>query len=154
MSTLRLFSVFVSASAGCVLALAVGMVAAAPTDAMVQIEVSKLRNAHGNVGCLLFSSQDGYPEVHAKAYREVHASIDNDHAVCEFKDVAPGTYAAIVFHDENLNGKMDKNFMGVPQEGYAASNNVRHSFSAPGFQESSFVVSTGAAVSLNVQIGY
>jgi hypothetical protein len=77
---------------------------------------------------LLYS---GYPQTHAKAYKEMHAAIDGDHAVCEFKDVTPSTYAVIVFHDENQNGKLDKNFIGVPQEGYAASNNVRHLMSAP-----------------------
>jgi uncharacterized protein (DUF2141 family) len=90
---------------------------AAPTDAIVRVEIASLRNTQRDVGCLIFSSPDGYPETHAKAYKELHAAIDGDYALCEFRDVMPGTYAVIVFHDENKNGKMDKNFMGTPQEG-------------------------------------
>jgi len=90
---------------------------AAPTDAIVHVEIASLRDSQGDVGCLIFDSPDGYPETHAKAYKEMHAAIDGNRAVCEFKDVTPGTYAVIVFHDENQNSKLDKNFMGIPQEG-------------------------------------
>jgi uncharacterized protein (DUF2141 family) len=128
--------------------------AAAPTDAALRIEISGLRNTRGDAGCLLFNSADGYPESHPKAYREQHARIEQGAAVCEFKDIAPGTYAAIVWHDENLNGRMDKNFLGLPQEGYVATNNVRPAMSAPKFKDASFAVTAGTPTSLAVQIGY
>jgi hypothetical protein len=66
----------------------------------------------------------------------------------------PGTYAVIVFHDENQDGKLDKNFLGVPQEGYGASNNVRHLMSAPEFEEASFVVPAAAVTPIKVQVRY
>jgi uncharacterized protein (DUF2141 family) len=127
---------------------------AAPTDATVRVEIFGLRNAQGAVGCLIFNSPDGYPEMHAKAHKQLHATIEGDHAVCEFKDIRPGTYAAIVIHDENKNGKMDKNFLGVPQEGYVASNNVRHLMSAPEFKEASFVVPGASVTAIKLQIRY
>jgi uncharacterized protein (DUF2141 family) len=127
---------------------------AAPMDAIVRVEIASLRNAQGDVGCLLFNSPDGYPQVHAKAYKEMHVAIDGDHAVCEFKDVTLGTNAVIVFHDENQNGKLDKNFMGIPQEGYAASNNVRHLMSAPEFKEASFAVTATTVTAIKVQLRY
>ena len=37
----------------------------------------------------------------------------------------PGQYAIILFHDENGNGKLDSNALGVPTEPYGLSNNVR-----------------------------
>ena len=73
---------------------------AAPTDAIVRFEIASLRNAQGDVGCLIFNSSDGYPETHAKAYKEIHAAIDGDHAVCEFKAV---TLAAGTTNDASLN---------------------------------------------------
>lgn len=127
---------------------------AAPSDAIVRVEIASLRNAQGDVGCLIFNSPDGYPQTHAKAYKEMHAAIDGDHAVCEFKDVTPGTYAVIVFHDANQNGKLDKNFLGVPQEGYAASNNVRPLMSAPEFKEASFVAPGASVTAIKLQIRY
>jgi uncharacterized protein (DUF2141 family) len=149
---MRLLRLFFSSTLFCAMALHSAF--AEPTDASVRIEVSGLRGARGDVGCLLFGTADGYPEIHVKAYRELHAPIERAGAVCAFSKVAPGTYAAIVFHDENLNGKLDKNFVGMPQEGYGASNNVRPRFSAPGFLEASFVVAAGAVTPVNIQVGY
>lgn len=127
---------------------------AATSDVPVQVEIGSLRNTKGDVICLLFNSPEGFPETHAKAYKEVHASIDAGRAVCDFKDVTPGTYALIAFHDENHNGKMDKNFMGIPQEGYLASNNVRPMMSAPEFKDASFTVPAAPASTIKLLMRY
>lgn len=135
-------------------ALPVRFPAAAPNDSDVRLEVSGLRDAKGRVGCLLFATGDGFPGDHAKAHAERQAVIEAGRATCVFADVPTGTYAAIVWHDENVNGKMDKNFMGIPQEGYSASNDVRPAFSAPGFKESSFAVKAGTVTRMSIRMGY
>jgi uncharacterized protein (DUF2141 family) len=127
---------------------------ASPNDAGVRLEVTGLRDAKGQVGCLLFATADGFPGDHAKAHGEKRATIEAGRAVCVFTEVPAGTYAAIVWHDANANGKMDKNVVGIPQEGYSASNDVRPSFSAPGFKESSFSVKAGAVTGMSIRIGY
>jgi uncharacterized protein (DUF2141 family) len=62
-----------------------------------------------------------------------------DAATCPYKDrgqatagtvelrirnVKPGTYAIAVFHDVNGNGKLDRSFIGLPNEPYGFSNDV------------------------------
>jgi uncharacterized protein (DUF2141 family) len=47
----------------------------------------------------------------------------------------PGQYTIILFHDENGNGKLDKNALGVPTEPYGFSNNVREFLGPPNFEE-------------------
>ena len=39
-------------------------------------------------------------------------------ARCDFEDIPAGTYAIAAIHDENRNGKLDMNWLGVPKEGY------------------------------------
>ena len=39
-------------------------------------------------------------------------------------ELPPGTYAIGIFHDVNLNNKMDNNLFGVPKEQYGFSNNA------------------------------
>ena len=39
-------------------------------------------------------------------------------------ELPPGTYAIGIFHDVNLNNKMDNNFFGIPKEQYGFSNNA------------------------------
>ncbi len=41
----------------------------------------------------------------------------NEQAVCAYPAVTPGDYAISVFQDENSNGKLERNFMGMPKEG-------------------------------------
>lgn len=60
-----------------------------------------------------------------------------------FLQLPPGRYAVIVFHDENDNGILDTNFLGIPKEGYGFSNNASGFFSAPAF--SAAAVTVGAA---------
>jgi uncharacterized protein (DUF2141 family) len=50
-----------------------------------------------------------------------------------FSNVNPGRYAAIAFPDENSNGKLDRNFLGLPTEPYGFSNNAQGFLGPPTF---------------------
>ena len=51
-----------------------------------------------------------------------------------------GTYAATVLHDENGNGVIDKNFLGMPREGAGASNNPKPRLGPPRYDEATFTL--------------
>ena len=57
-----------------------------------------------------------------------------------FSNVQPGRYAAIAFHAENGNGKLDKNFLGVPTEPYGFSNNVQGFLGPPTFDDAAMAL--------------
>jgi uncharacterized protein (DUF2141 family) len=61
-------------------------------------------------------------------------------ATAVFENMATGTYAIAAFLDENGNGKMDTNFLGIPREKYGFSNNARPLMRAANFKEASFIV--------------
>ncbi len=61
----------------------------------------------------------------------------------------PGTYAVAVIHDENNNGKLDTNFLGMPKEGYAFSNST--GIMPPDFEKAKFVV-TAPQTSIAIKI--
>ncbi len=50
-----------------------------------------------------------------------------------FTQLPPGRYALVVVHDENDNGLLDANILGVPTEGYCFSRDAQGIFSAPSF---------------------
>jgi uncharacterized protein (DUF2141 family) len=52
-----------------------------------------------------------------------------------FTELKPGAYAVITFHDENDNGKLDENALGLPTEGYGFSNDAEGFFAAPSFKD-------------------
>ena len=55
-------------------------------------------------------------------------------------DVAPGTYAIGIFHDVNLNNRLDNYFFGVPKEQYGFSNDARGFMGPPSFNDAAFSV--------------
>ena len=64
--------------------------------------------------------------------------IQDTQARCDFVGIPPGTYAIIVIHDENRNGKLDTNWLGVPKEDYGFSNDAEAFLSAPSFSAATF----------------
>ena len=66
--------------------------------------------------------------------------------------LAPGEYAVAVYQDENRNQRLDTNLVGIPQEPYAFSNNIRPKFRAPTFDESKITLAGQVqTVTLNLQ---
>src|ERR1043165_172855 len=84
------------------------------------LKVTGIRSVKGQVKIALFNSSDTWLGEHP-AYS----------STIKVDDVPYGDYGIAVFHDENSNGKMDKNFLGIPQEPYGFSNNVRVTFGPP-----------------------
>jgi len=52
--------------------------------------------------------------------------------------IPPGTHALALIHDENMNGKLDTNWLEIPKEGYYFSNDVKAVRGAPSFSDASF----------------
>ena len=122
-----------------------------PQENLIHVEVGGLRSAKGQVRCGLFSSAVDFPSKNAIA--KATSSITGGQAVCEFRGVAPGTLAVSVFHDENSNGKLDTNFIGIPREGVGASNNAKGRFGPPKFRDASIEFS-GGRMDIKIAITY
>ena len=78
------------------------------------------------------------------------APAQGETAKFTFKDLKPGRYAVMVTHDENGNGKLDMNVMGMPLEGYGFSNNPAV-MRKPTWQEAGFEV-TGSDAAIDVAL--
>ena len=65
-------------------------------------------------------------------------------------ELPPGTYAVGIFHDVNLNNKMDNNFFGVPKEQYGFSNNARAFLGPPAFEAAAFELNGATIQTINL----
>ena len=124
-----------------------------PQSGVIRAEIGGFRNDNGQAMCALFSSAKDFPKNSDKAIAHAKSGISHGHAVCEFPAVVPGRYAVSVFHDENSNGKMDTNFMGIPREGVGASNNAIGHFGPPKFDAAAFQYA-GGKLDLTITITY
>ena len=112
----------------------------------IKVIVVALHSNDGEVDCALFNSADGFPDDASKAIKKIKSKIENEQATCTFADVAPGDYAVSEFHDENGNGKLDRNFIGMPKEGVGASNDAAGHMGPPKFDDARFRFNGGFAV--------
>src|ERR1700722_1452567 len=115
----------------------------ARTPSLLRVHTVGLRNDHGDVRCSLFSSAEGFPSDSDNRATTVIAPIANLAAVCAFAGLAPGVYAIVLFHDENADGKFNRNWIGLPEEGYGFSNNARAYLRPPSFKAASFSFAGG-----------
>jgi uncharacterized protein (DUF2141 family) len=104
----------------------------------IVVEVLGLRNDEGLVRVTLYDSASGFPNDLSKALEAKAVEIDGRSSRVVFSRYPHGTYAVGLFHDENRNGVMDTNLIGVPREGYGASRDARGRLGPPRFQDAAF----------------
>jgi|688.fasta_scaffold940524_2 uncharacterized protein (DUF2141 family) len=85
----------------------------------ITINVQGIRNKNGKIAALVFSNQNGFPSEVAKALAQARIDAVTGNATISLKNVPAGKIAITILHDENNNGKMDKNIVGIPKEGVA-----------------------------------
>jgi len=119
----------------------------------IRAHIEGLHSDRGQVVCALFAAADDFPKRLDRAFARVDAQITAGHATCEFPGVPAGVYAVSVFHDENLNGRLDTNWLGIPREGVGASNNPKPRMGPPKFAAAEFQHS-GASMDIEIIVHY
>jgi uncharacterized protein (DUF2141 family) len=66
--------------------------------------------------------------------------------------VPKGTWAVLVYQDENGNGQLDRNFIGIPKENYGFSRDAASKFGPPSFEDAAIEVGDGAVVTAQVKL--
>ena len=116
----------------------------------LRAEISGLRNNRGNVRIAIFNSRDGFPDNPDKALLVKIIPVKNNVVIVTFDAILMGTYAIGVIHDENGNNKMDTNWLGVPMEGYAVSNNIIGKYGPPDFDDAKINLTHTMSIEINM----
>lgn len=105
----------------------------------LEIEMENLKNDKGNLIVWIFTDEDAFPVKPQKAYKTKIVALeslkDNQIVIDSLKY---DTYAVSIVHDEDGNGEMNTNFLGMPKEGVGVSNNAKGSFGPPKFKDAKF----------------
>jgi uncharacterized protein (DUF2141 family) len=120
-------------------------------QALLQVTLNNIKSAKGKVLLALFNSEKGFPENSKNAFllREMPAAKGS--VKVNFENIPAGTYAIAVFHDVNLDGKLNTNLLGIPKEDYGFSNKARPGFRAPTFQEAAFKINGNANITIEIK---
>ena len=123
--------------------------AAAPSApaAELVIEVSGVRSDAGRIYVAVHAPRAGEDFPYASGmfagfYQRAHEGAVR----FVLRDIPAGRYAVNAFHDENGNGDLDANVLGVPSEGYGFANDPPSSFGPPTFEEAAVTVGAAPAM--------
>lgn len=111
----------------------------AAENSSVTVVVSSLVSTTAAVRLYFYNTREGF----LKSGKWVFSKSVKPQGKSEFTlpvDLPRGEWAVAITQDLNNNDKIDKNFLGIPTEPYAFSNNVRPTVAAPGFDECKFTV--------------
>ncbi len=103
------------------------------------VSVEGFENDKGKCRLLLFENGKGFPDAREYAKLILSQNIRGRKVEFGFK-IIPGNYAVSILHDANMNGEMDKNWLGIPKEGFGVSNNPKIGFGPPDFEEAEIII--------------
>lgn len=132
------------------------------------VKVSGLNEQQGQVCLSLFDSSAGFPsnsdeavgtqcvsatEMALATEAATGTSSDSLALLAAFENLPPGSYAVSVFHDANDNGEFDRNFVGMPAEGFGFSRNPIVRTGPPKFGDAVVLVA-GTETKIEIELNY
>lgn len=111
---------------------------AAQADSL-SITISSIADAQGQLMIELVAGESGFNEQQPSAASFILPAVEGSVTVST-DALDPGEYAIRMFHDQNGNGKMDTNLVGIPKEPYGFSNSAKGSFGPPKWKAVKFTI--------------
>ncbi len=108
-------------------------------------EVSNITSTKGNIKVSLYNSEDTFLK---KPFKIVNAEINSGKVKVVFKGIPKGVYGAFAYQDENSNGEMDTNIVGMPTEPVVCSNKAKGFMGPPKFEDAKFEVTKDSKIEL------
>lgn len=103
----------------------------------IEVTVRNIDEAKGSIRVGLFTNEDNFLK---KAIEGKVVKASGTEVKVVFENLKAGEYAVSVIHDENENGELDTNGIGMPKEGFAFGNNAMGMFGPPSFEKAKVVV--------------
>ena len=114
-------------------------IAEADTLGKLKVDLSGMQNMNGTINFALYNNSASFNDPN-QVYNSLSFSPTGSNMSFTVDSLPEGTYAFGVFHDENNNQAIDQNWLGIPSEGFAFSNNAMGSFGPPTYNQAKFVV--------------
>lgn len=115
----------------------------------VTFEVNGLIDPRGNVLLIVYSEtqRDAFPgKTESAICTESRPASEASSGKLNFTcNVATGNYAAVAYHDENANGKLDHSLLRKPEELLGLSAGCKPGFPPPNFDACEFNVAADSS---------
>lgn len=115
----------------------------------LSIKVINIKELKGKIYLGLYDKEKDFKEFD-KSFQGKALDVNSDTLNLQFKNIPSGLYALSLFHDTNNNKILDKNFFGIPKEGYGFSNNPQV-FGEPSFDDAKFELVEDKTLTIEVK---
>ena len=113
----------------------------------ITITVTGIKNNTGKLTAEVYNSKGTFLK---KAFKINSSTIKYNTATVVFNDLSKSEYTVMVYHDENNNGKLDKNFIGMPKEAVACSNNAKGFVGPPKYEDVKFSLAADSKITIKM----
>jgi len=121
---------------------------------ILDVHITNIRNTKGQLCLAIFADETGFKAE--KPCWEMKCS-KRDIVNGEFRIQIPfraGKWGFSVLDDENGSGKMEYNFLGIPNEGFGFSNYFHNGILKPAFDDFKFDIQKNETKKLTVKMKY
>ena len=107
----------------------------------ISVLVNNVNSASGHVNVAVYDSDETFLSFDKVLATET-VPANKGSVTLKIEDLPVGEYALAVFHDENNNGELDTNWLGIPKEKVAFSKGKMRTFGPPKYRDCAFKVTS------------
>jgi uncharacterized protein (DUF2141 family) len=104
------------------------------------VTVNNIKSSNGVIIICVYDKETGFPDKTNLALKYLKSPAKKGVMQIKIEGIVPGKYAIAAHHDENNNGKIDTNFLGIPKEAAGASNGAKGKMGPPKFADAVIAV--------------
>ena len=114
------------------------------------VNITGINSIKGNVYVYLYTSEESFPIEISEANSFKKAEVVSNSVTVIFENLKPGIYAVSVYQDIDANGKINKNFLGIPKEPVGVSNNAKGFMGPPKYEDAKFNLNSNKAIEIKL----
>ena len=121
---------------------------------LISVTIKDIKSPNGQILMGIYKDDVSFDkEIPYKKAQAFKTKISNGTLLVEVK-LEPGKYGISLLDDENFNGKMDYNFIGIPKEGFGFSNYYHTGLTKPKLKSFLFEVIENKNTKVEVKMKY
>jgi uncharacterized protein (DUF2141 family) len=132
------------------LSLLISSVSSHSQELKLTVKITGLENTKGNLLFGLYDNGSDFPKKNQAQQGKI-LPVSKINETYTFSIPKPGKYALAIIHDENRDGELSTNFLGIPKEGFGFSNNAIGTFGPPSFSKASVNVQKDTTIYIKLR---
>ena len=113
------------------------------------IKIENIEVLEGDIKIAVFNKSEEFLKQDY-IFKKYKKAVKSSTETIIIDDLPKGEYAFILYHDENGDGKLNRNMFGIPREPFAFSNNVKPKLAKPTFEECKFSLEENLVLQTNL----